>query len=140
MHRIIRTAFAMLALAIGWPMAQAEDLARQVQFGSILYDLSCSVCHGPKGMGDGTMSGQMKVPPADLTQLSARAGGTFPLAHVTEVIKGGGTAHGGQMPAWGLIFLKDFEAFTFDTPAGDRAMVDRRVGYLAAYLESLQKL
>jgi mono/diheme cytochrome c family protein len=140
MRQIVRMPLAALAIAAMIPMAQAEDLARQVQFGSILYDLSCSVCHGPRGMGDGTMSGQMKVPPADLTQLSAKAGGTFPLAYVTEVIKGGGTAHGGQMPAWGLIFLKDFEAFTFDTPAGDRAMVERRVGYLAAYIESLQKL
>jgi mono/diheme cytochrome c family protein len=41
----------------------AEGLAA----GRILYDDNCSVCHGDKGHGDGTVSFLLRVPPANLT-------------------------------------------------------------------------
>ena len=42
------------------------------------------------------MAEVLKIPPADLTKISVRAGGTFPAARVVEIIRYGGNvaAHG----------------------------------------------
>jgi mono/diheme cytochrome c family protein len=40
--------------------------AEALRAGQILYDDNCSVCHGDKGHGDGTVSFLLRVPPANL--------------------------------------------------------------------------
>jgi hypothetical protein len=53
------------------------------------------------------MAKELKTPPADLTKISARAGGTFPAARVVEIIRydGNMAAHGtAVMPVWGKVF------------------------------------
>jgi hypothetical protein len=131
-------AFAFLSTC---GLAVAGDFDdRRATFGAITYDLSCVVCHGPSGHGDGELADKLAVPAPDLTVLERHNGGVFPTEYVTEVIMGGAsvTAHGGQMPAWGLIFLKDFEDWTRDSPATDTELVKRRVGDLVEYLKKIQ--
>ena len=132
-------AVAMLAVLAPTSAATADDAARRATFGSITYALSCAICHGATGHGDGEMADKLAVPAADLTRIGRRHGGAFPAAYVTEVIAGGSsvTTHGGQMPAWGLIFLKDFEGNGGAAGSG-AALVDRRIGDLVAFLESIQ--
>ena len=73
----------------------------------------------------------LKTAPADLTQISRRNGGKFPVFRVANVIRGYGAvaAHGSrEMPVWGSVF----RAF------GDELSVKLRVDNLTSYLETLQ--
>ncbi len=133
---------AVLALACSGMLllpAVAQEGAREVTFGAVTYALSCAVCHGESGHGDGEMADELAVPAADLTGIALRNGGVFPAERVAEVIRGGSavTTHGGQMPAWGLVFLKD-PAGASDQPPATASAVERRIAELVAFLESIQ--
>jgi len=78
--------------------------------GPTLYKAYCSSCHGSDAKGFGPMAKSLKIPPADLTRISARNGGTFPLARISRIIageeqlpRGHGTS---EMPVWGPIFSR----------------------------------
>lgn len=131
-HTRMLVAAALVACASA--SAAAQEPTGREGLGHLTYRLSCAVCHGAGGSG-GAMIGGLAVVPPDLTQLSARNGGTFPTERVRRLIEGGsGVAeHGGQMPAWGLIFLKGL-AGTRDPEAG----VQQRISDLLAYLRSIQ--
>lgn len=133
---------ALVALACGGMLLSptlAQEGAREVTFGAVTYALSCAVCHGEAGHGDGEMADELAVPAADLTGIAQRNGGVFPAERVAEVIRGGSavTTHGGQMPAWGLVFLKDPAGPADGQPATSTA-VERRIAELVASLESIQ--
>lgn len=129
-----------LALLSGSGPAAGEGHIPRAAMGRATFELSCVVCHGPQGRGDGAIAGALAVPAPDLTQLARRNGGPFPRERVRAIIEGGPTRteHGGQMPAWGLIFLKDFEAGPAGVPMDRRALVQRRIDDLVIYLESIQ--
>ena len=83
--------------AFGW----AQDAVP----GKMEYLSSCAACHGENGKGNGVLASVLKVPPPDLTTLSRRNDGHFPLAAVTEIIDGRTliAAHGTrEMPIWGF--------------------------------------
>jgi len=68
---------------------------------------SCASCHGMDGKGKGPVSGQLMVPPSDLTVLARNHNGVFPTDIVYETISGLKTipAHGiREMPIWGERF------------------------------------
>ena len=139
----LQITLAILLLPVLALSAKAEEVnSLRATFGAITYRLSCAVCHGATARGEGEFASSLSVPAPDLTRLSKRHGGVFPSDYVTKVIAGGAgvTVHGGQMPAWGLIFLKDFEDWTRDTPRDDAALVKRRVGDLVEYLRQIQVL
>jgi mono/diheme cytochrome c family protein len=136
---VASTALAVLLIASTSAAAQQQG-SPQATFGRLTYQLSCAICHGSSGHGDGEMAGALTVPAPDLTQLARRNGGPFPRDRVRAVIEGGSerTEHGGQMPAWGLIFLKDFET----VPGAVRdagALVRQRIDSLVVYLEAIQE-
>lgn len=86
------------------------------------------------------MAGSLTIKPSDLTQLSKKNDGKFPLLRVFQIIDGRAlvTAHGTrEMPVWGQRYMED----TGDTygPYGGEAAVRARVLELAYYLQSLQK-
>jgi mono/diheme cytochrome c family protein len=73
--------------------------------GKLEYLSSCAACHGEDGKGNGVLAPVLKVPAPDLTTLSRRNDGHFPLAAVTEIIDGRTliAAHGTrEMPIWGF--------------------------------------
>lgn len=72
------------------------------------YGLYCRSCHGTEARGDGSVAEYLKIPPTDLTRLSANNGGTFPFDAVYETIDGrrGVRVHGSEMPIWGDAFQK----------------------------------
>lgn len=130
-----------LALLSGPGPATGEEHVPRAAFGRATFELSCVVCHGARGRGDGAMAGALAVPAPDLTRLARRNGGPFPRERVRAIIEGGPARaeHGGQMPAWGLLFLKDFEAGPAGVPMDRRALVQRRIEDLVIYLESIQE-
>jgi mono/diheme cytochrome c family protein len=101
--------------------------------GRQMYDAYCASCHGQGGKGNGPAAPALKNVPTDLTQLAAKNGGTYPEAHVAQVIKGDMmmVAHGSKdMPVWGPVFLY--------LEQHDPALAQLRVRNLTKYIESLQ--
>ena len=83
---------------------QAQAWAQKVDSGKAEYLSSCAVCHGTDAKGKGSLAGQLKAAPADLTQLAKKNDGVFPLNAVYEKIDGRQDvkAHGPRdMPIWG---------------------------------------
>jgi mono/diheme cytochrome c family protein len=101
--------------------------------GSKLYEIYCASCHGEDAKGHGPMAVWLKVPPSDLTRISARNGGEFPLARVDRIISGEAavlSGHGTRvMPIWGPVFSQ----VTRDQDLG-RVRIDN----LARYLRDIQ--
>jgi mono/diheme cytochrome c family protein len=101
--------------------------------GPNLFKAYCAVCHGPAAKGDGPMAKSLKTAPSDLTRITARNNGMFPLAKVRRIIAGEeplAAGHGTRdMPIWGPIFSQ---------VAWDQDLGRVRVDNLARYLEGLQ--
>lgn len=114
------------------PTPETVHLIDSIQ-GPALYKAYCAVCHGSDGKGSGPMAGSLKVKPTDLTRISARNHGNFPLAKVRKIISGDGQLPGGhgtkEMPIWGPIFSQ----IAWDVDLGSV-----RVDNLAHYLEGIQ--
>ena len=112
--------------------ADSTRLIDSVQ-GPNLYKAYCAVCHGPNAKGDGPMAMFLKTAPSDLTRISAKNGGMFPLAKVRRVISGEDAVAAGHgtrsMPVWGPIFSQ---------VAWDQDLGRVRIDNLARYLQSLQ--
>jgi mono/diheme cytochrome c family protein len=99
--------------------------------GEEMYKAYCAVCHGRDAKGPAASA--LKVPPADLTQLSKNDGGKFPALKVTSAIRGENDlpAHGSkEMPVWGSLF--------WNMSRGQESEVQQRVANLTKYIESLQ--
>jgi len=105
--------------------------------GQQLFQDHCATCHGTDGTGHGPMAEILKVPPADLTQIGARAGGAFPAARVAEIIRYGGdiAGHGtAAMPVWGMVFSGEGGGGKVGGAYSRRAVIE-----LKDYLETMQK-
>lgn len=124
---------AMLCIA-GTAMAQDKfDLGRRE------FDNSCAACHGKDGKGVGSITDLLKKSPPDLSTLSKRNGGVFPLARVYDVIEGAGAGHGTRdMPAWGRTYSMQAADYYMDVPYNSEAYVRTRILALAEYLNRLQ--
>jgi mono/diheme cytochrome c family protein len=118
------------------PPMQPSESIRLVDStkGPALFSAYCTVCHGWEGKGDGPMAKSLKVAPPDLSRISIRNGGKFPLEKIQRVIsgeeplaKGHGTV---DMPVWGPIFSQI---------AWDQDLGRIRVYNLAKYIEGMQK-
>jgi len=135
--------FAVIAMALPlspWGAAQNRKMrddgtTRLIDSlqGASLYKAYCAVCHGEDAKGNGPMAKSLKGAPPDLTCISARNGGVFPLVRVRSLISGEeavGAGHGThEMPVWGPIFSQVGQ---------DQDLGRVRIDNLARYLESLQ--
>lgn len=130
--------FAIATGIVGHAQQTAKTRPQVNAAGKELYHQHCSVCHGVDGKGNGSLydanstDKSVRVPPADLTLLSQRNGGKFPVARVRDAIysKGPIPAHGTpDMPAWGDVFYSS---------KSDPKLIEARVRNLTAYIESLQ--
>lgn len=92
----------------------------------------CAACHGKSGKGDGPLAKDMKVRPADLTQIAKKNKGEFPFDGVVKIIDGREPVrgHGSKdMPVWG-------EAFK---TTDNEAQAMERMKQLAHFLWSIQE-
>lgn len=108
--------------------------------GAALYDEFCVACHGASGRGDGPSAAGLSRKPADLTRISARHGGTFPMAYVLSTIDGYTRAEDGNltMPEFGVM-MEDQPRVMVDTGDGILTPTPRPMVELAEYLRSLQE-
>jgi len=101
--------------------------------GAEMFKAYCASCHGKDGKGSGPAAEALKKPVPDLTLLSKKNNGEFPMDHVVQIIHDNGKipAHGSaEMPVWGPVSL----AVSHDQPS----TVLQREHNLAHYIESLQ--
>jgi mono/diheme cytochrome c family protein len=138
MGMIAAIGFAALLATTALVAGEAEDEQEaQVAHGRELYLDNCATCHGMGGRGDGPMADDLKVPPADLTQIAARRGGAFNGAEMREVVDGRKAveSHGSRdMPVWGHEFAKKRKK-----GEGREAAARNRTRALVEYLESIQR-
>lgn len=102
--------------------------------GTALYRAYCATCHGLDGKGVGPMTKWLTITAPDLTRISARNGGKFPLARVQKIISGEANTTAGhgtrEMPVWGPIFSQI---------GRDQDLRLMRVYNVAKYLETIQQ-
>ena len=132
--------FVSGVLLLGWVHVGAQSprdsndapLIASIQ-GPALYKAYCASCHGADARGNGPMAKSLKVPPADLTRISLRNAGAFPVMRIERIISGEEQLPSGhgvrEMPVWGPIFSQVDQ---------DQDLGRVRIDNLARYLESLQ--
>ncbi|MGB2903513.1 MAG: cytochrome c [Candidatus Dechloromonas phosphoritropha] len=130
-------ASATIIAATGMMTAVAAD---KVDLGKREYDSNCIACHG-KDLKGGAYVDFLKVTPPDLTQLSRKNGGVFPLEHVYAVIDGRQEVkvHGPRdMPIWGRDYqIKTGEHYV-DMNHDPEVFVRGRIFALIDYLNRMQ--
>jgi len=131
---ILAVVAALVFSALG-SGAQENRQERQdaAAYGKISYRVFCQNCHGESGKGNGHLAELLKMPPSDLTQISQRNGGAFPVDRMHQIIDGRADvlAHGDrEMPVWGQAFLERTD---------NEAEVRTKVHQLTVYLESIQE-
>jgi len=100
--------------------------------GAATFKEYCTACHGLQGKGNGPAASALKAAPADLSEISKRAGGKFPFSRVKAQIAGDDViaAHGSRdMPTWGPLF-KAADASS--------SIAELRLTNLVKYLEEMQ--
>lgn len=108
--------------------------------GAELYGDYCVACHGADARGSGTTSRNAPGSMPDLTTLTARNGGTFPLVRVMSQVDGyarGRKEHGGAMPELG--HLLDGPLVRVETGSGVMTPTPAKLLAIADYLESVQR-
>jgi len=105
-----------------------------------LYDRHCAVCHGADAQGGGPLAPALILQPPDLTRLSERNGGVFPVIRVVMRIDGRDplVAHGSPMPVYGGFFEGDGQA-SIKAETGQPIVAAEQVVALTDYLRELQR-
>ena len=98
----------------------------------------CAPCHGVTGKGDGELASGLAHRPADLTRISARHGGVFPMAFVMSKIWGysHGEAPSALMPKFAP--LMEGPKVLVDTGDGIQTPTPLRLVEIANYLTTIQ--
>lgn len=128
----VAAALAVLALSAG---------AAEIDTGRREYEQSCAICHGTNGKGDGSFSEMLQLTIPDLTTLSIRNGGVFPVDRVYAVIDGREEvkAHGmREMPIWGRHFSFRSAPIYDEFPHDSEAFVRSRILALIDFLHHWQ--
>ena len=130
-------ASAMIFAATGVATAVAAD---KVDLGKREYDSNCIACHG-KDLKGGAYVDFLKVTPPDLTQLSKKNGGVFPLERVYGVIDGRYEVkgHGSrEMPIWGKAYQIKAGEFYADNYYDPEVFIRGRILALIDYINRMQ--
>lgn len=125
--------FPLLLIAATPAMAEDPDA------GAAIFQTHCATCHGPDAEGDGPLGGMLTIQPPDLTGLSARNGGVFPLERVIARVDGTTEvmAHGGPMPLFGLILEGPSEVVA--APDGSDVAAPEALIDIASWLREVQQ-
>jgi mono/diheme cytochrome c family protein len=133
--RLLGMMMAAAMLTAGAPALAEGDAA----MGAVIYRTYCASCHGIEATGSGPMVTALVVQPADLTTLSARHDGVFPLERVAARIDGRDplVSHGSAMPVYGDYF--EGRDVALKTASGQPLMTSQPIADVVAWLESVQK-
>jgi len=123
-----------LAFIAGGAMAEDGDAMN----GKVVFERHCAACHGLEATGHGPMVTVLTLPPADLTMLSTKYDGVFPLIRVVKRIDGRDplVSHGSPMPVYGDFF--EGQDVMIKSQSGQPIATSQPVADLVAYIQSLQ--
>jgi len=123
--------------------------AQDIDVGKTEYRSSCAACHGIDAKGDGPLSKNLKISPADLTILAKKNNGVFPVNTVYKIIDGRSSisSHGTrEMPIWGYQFtppqafsLKTVDDYLYSPRASTEGVVYGRIMAVIDYLVRIQE-
>ncbi|TMM55308.1 c-type cytochrome [Sulfitobacter sabulilitoris] len=136
----IATGLATCVLAPFLIASAAGPLAAQdVVAGADLFLEYCAACHGGAAEGDGPMASALLVQPSNLTTLTQRNDGRFPVERIVTRIDGRDplVSHGSDMPVYGWFF--EGSDVTFKTPSGQPVMTSAPIADILEFLRSVQK-
>ena len=122
-------------MTLGLVACTAEPEVARQEYASYFREY-CAVCHGSGGRGDGPAAAGMSPKPADLTQLSARNGGVFPIVAVMNQIDGYRSGPR-AMPEFGAFLVND-KSVMVETAPGEFTPAPERLAGMAEYIRSLQ--
>jgi mono/diheme cytochrome c family protein len=127
------------------PADDSTSYDHTLKAGKATYDRYCESCHGVNAEGNGRFAHNLTTKPADLTIISARNNGIFPLAKMYQVIDGTDNflAHGSrEMPIWGERFdLNNWGEGNWTRGYTEHSIriARGRILELLMYLDSIQK-
>lgn len=140
-----RLGMKMLKLCIGVlasAFAVTATGADKFDIGKIEYEQSCVACHGLDGKGKGSLAQTFQLTVPDITTLTKRNGGVFPISRVYDVIDGREEvkAHGTrEMPIWGKYYSLSAAPRYDDYSYNPEAAARGRILALIDYLHRLQQ-
>lgn len=113
----------------------------KVDLGKQEYLENCAVCHGNDGKGHGPYVEFLRKSPPDLTQLTKRNGGVFPVSRMYETIEGANVpSHGARdMPIWGMDYRIKAAEYYVDVPYEPEPYVRARILMLIEHISRLQE-
>ncbi|WP_171021761.1 c-type cytochrome [Parasedimentitalea maritima] len=128
-----------MVLAAVLSVLASGSLAQDVDAGADIFQHFCAGCHGATAEGDGPMAPVLLVQPANLTTLSARNDGEFPIERVAARIDGRDplVSHGSDMPVFGWLF--EDEPVALKLPTGQPMLTNRPVVDLLSWLQTIQE-
>ena len=130
---------ALLILAACVPGQAPMSPSSGASSGKADFTELCAPCHGSSAKGDGELAKTLAHPPADLTGLSSRHGGVFPMAYVMSKIWGysHGEAPSALMPKFAP--LMEGPTVLVDTGDGILTPTPLRLVEIAEYLKTVQE-
>ena len=133
--QVIKRAAAGVALICAATTASAQDVVR----GEGYFRQHCATCHGMDAAGNGPMAGVLLVQPSNLTTLSERNEGAFPIVRVVMRIDGRDplVSHGSAMPVYGPFFEQGPDV-ALKAQSGQPMLTSEPIADLVAYLQTLQ--
>lgn len=126
----------ILVTSLAIPALAAEGDAER---GEETFQRYCASCHGLEATGHGPMVTVLTIPPPDLTGLSARNAGSFPMTRVVTRIDGRDplVSHGSPMPVYGDFF--EGQDVMLSSESGQPIATSEPIADLIAYLQTLQR-
>ena len=134
----VGTAFFGAVMAL---VSMAAFPQMTADYGKRLYDANCTICHGPKGKGDGPYKPFLTRNPADITILAKNNNGVFPVERIYQVIDGRWEvgAHGPrEMPIWGYGYIFKPAEANAESPFDMESSVRTRILALVDFIYRLQ--
>jgi len=134
--RIIMLAASVVLSTTAFGQQKSTDAGKQE------FEISCAICHGIDAKGGGMVGEALKVKPTDLTLLTRKNGGVFPIDYVTKVIDGRESIkiHGSRdMPIWGTRYSINAAEHYVDVPYDQEAYVRSHILTLVDYLYRIQQ-
>ncbi|WP_170482245.1 c-type cytochrome [Ruegeria arenilitoris] len=109
-----------------------------IDFGKDLFVEHCARCHGIDASGKGPDAADLKTVPADLTKISERRGGVWPMLEVMSILDGYLKVQEPRYDMPIITELNDGPNVEFDTGNGLVTRIPSRLIEIAEYLESIQ--
>lgn len=109
---MMKNSIVISVLILCFSILVAEDDI--IKKGKQIYTISCAVCHGLSGKGDGIVAGNLIVKPRDFTsgkyKVRSTSSGQIPLDQDIYQTIGFGMGHDNTMPGWSHLRSDDKEA------------------------------